>query len=245
MVAETGRDFGTTLRHDWAIFQCRWQARFDAHLSRLQGHRRQPIARSGKFVRRACSRRALECAYCRFHLTLPLREASPQTRAARSLKMETLMRDCVVKDLTATGAKLARLGLAWPAVTCHSARLGRVGLRRFSPGLYDLRVNCLANHFLSNSTLDPPMASWFSSCLYGCRWFNKKCCSILPNTFAGTACRGPPGPVGEDVSAKIRHGASTTCLRLNLSPHYLADQCFYFKRSRGPGLRRGFAQGQS
>ena len=34
-------------------------------------------------------------------------------------------------------------------------------------------------------------------------------------------------------------------LRLNLSPHYLADQCFYFKRSRGPGSRRGFAQGQS
>ena len=53
MVAETGRDFGTTLRHDWAIFQCRWQARFDAHLNRLQGHRRQPIARSGKFGRRA------------------------------------------------------------------------------------------------------------------------------------------------------------------------------------------------
>ena len=38
------------VRHDWAIFRCRWQARFDAHLNRLQGHRRQPIARSGKFV---------------------------------------------------------------------------------------------------------------------------------------------------------------------------------------------------
>ena len=34
-------------------------------------------------------------------------------------------------------------------------------------------------------------------------------------------------------------------LRLNLSPHYLADQCFYFERYRGPGSRRGFAQGQS
>ena len=34
-------------------------------------------------------------------------------------------------------------------------------------------------------------------------------------------------------------------LRLNLSPHYLADQCFYFKRSRGPGSRTLFAQGQS
>ena len=30
MVAETGRAFGTTVRHDWAIFQYRWQARFDA-----------------------------------------------------------------------------------------------------------------------------------------------------------------------------------------------------------------------
>ena len=47
VVAETG-SFGTTLRHDWAIFQCRWQARFDANLNRLQGDRRQPIARSGK-----------------------------------------------------------------------------------------------------------------------------------------------------------------------------------------------------
>ena len=70
MVAETGRDFGTTLRHDWAIFQCQWQARFDAHLNRLQGHRRQPIARSGKFVRRASSRRALDCACAFSHRAL-------------------------------------------------------------------------------------------------------------------------------------------------------------------------------
>ena len=32
---------------------------------------------------------------CRFHLTLPLREASPRTRAARSLKIETLIREIV------------------------------------------------------------------------------------------------------------------------------------------------------
>ena len=63
VVAETGRDFGITVRYDWAIFQCRWQARFDTHLNRLQGHRRQAIAKSGKFVRRAYSRRALDCAY--------------------------------------------------------------------------------------------------------------------------------------------------------------------------------------
>ena len=61
-----GRVFGTAVRHDWAIFQCRWQARFDAHLNCLQGHRRQPIARSGKFVRRAYSRRTLDCAYICF-----------------------------------------------------------------------------------------------------------------------------------------------------------------------------------
>ena len=35
----------------------------EVRLNRLQGHRRQPIARSGKFVRRAYSRRALDCAY--------------------------------------------------------------------------------------------------------------------------------------------------------------------------------------
>ena len=57
--AETlGLLYGTTER---SSVQCRWQARFDAHLNRLQGHRRQPIARSGKFVRRAYSRRALDC----------------------------------------------------------------------------------------------------------------------------------------------------------------------------------------
>ena len=66
-VAETERVFGTTVRHDWAIFQCRWQAGFDAHLNRLQGHRRQPIARSGKFVRSVYSRRALDCAYAISH----------------------------------------------------------------------------------------------------------------------------------------------------------------------------------
>ena len=38
-----------------------------AHLNRLQGHRRLPIARSGKFVRRAYSRRALDCAYAFSH----------------------------------------------------------------------------------------------------------------------------------------------------------------------------------
>ena len=57
-------DYGTTER---SSVQCRWQARFDAHLNRLQGHRRQPIARSGKFVRRAYSRRALDCAYAFSH----------------------------------------------------------------------------------------------------------------------------------------------------------------------------------
>ena len=62
------------LRHDWAIVQChfrfvrrRWKARFNAHLNRLQGHRRQPIARSGNFVRHAFSRRVLDCAYAFSH----------------------------------------------------------------------------------------------------------------------------------------------------------------------------------
>ena len=45
----------------------RFTPRFNAHL-RLQGHRRQPIARSGKFVRHAFSRRVLDCAYAFSHL---------------------------------------------------------------------------------------------------------------------------------------------------------------------------------
>ena len=66
-----------------------------------------------------------------------------------------------------------------------------------------------------------------------------ECFSILPNTFAGTACPRARRRERQDPSR-----CRTTCLRLNLSPHYLADQCFYFERSRGPGSRRGFAQGQ-
>ena len=71
-------------------------------------------------------------------------------------------RDSVVKDLTATGAMLARLSLGslgrgLPAVTWQIY----VGSHRVCTG--SLRVNCLPNHFLS--TFDPPMASWFSSCL--------------------------------------------------------------------------------
>ena len=38
----------------------------------------------------------------RFHLILPLREASPRTRAARSLNRNIDPRDSVVKDLTAS-----------------------------------------------------------------------------------------------------------------------------------------------
>ena len=66
VVAETGRDIGTTLRHDWAIFSS-MPLTSEVRLNRLQGHRRQPIARSGKFVRRAYSRRALDCAYAFSH----------------------------------------------------------------------------------------------------------------------------------------------------------------------------------
>ena len=162
-------------------------------------------------------------------------------------------RDSVVKDLTATGAMRARLsqfGLAWGRHACrYLPTLGRV--RRFSPGtvraLSDRsRVNCLPNHFLATKSTQQAVGF-----LHDCRWFNKKCPRhgevlfdpSLPNTFADTAC--PRARPSSDVSAMIRHGASTTCLRLNLSPHYLADQCFYFERSRGSGSRRGFAQGQS
>ena len=60
VVAEAGRYlvFGTTAR----LGDLSMSLRTDAHLNRLQGHRWQPIARSGKFVRRAYnySRRALE-----------------------------------------------------------------------------------------------------------------------------------------------------------------------------------------
>ena len=55
----------------------------------------RPSAAADSDRERAFSRRVLDCAYCRFHLTLPLREASPRTRAARSLKIETLIREIV------------------------------------------------------------------------------------------------------------------------------------------------------
>ena len=91
----------------------------------------------------------------------------------------------------------------WPA------RLGRVC--RFSPGLYGL-----------SQPLPFPQSThqWPVGFLHACRWFNKKCpkqvrwFSNRTRSQVWTA----PGPV--DVSSKIRHGASTTCLRLNLSPHW-------------------------
>ena len=59
-------------------------------------------AETWKFARQRGSSRALGTRglyvlwnYSRFHLTLPLREASPRTRAARSLKIETLIREIV------------------------------------------------------------------------------------------------------------------------------------------------------
>ena len=80
------------------------KARFNAHLKRLQGHRRQPIARSGKFVRRAFSRRVL--------YILCLLQISSNFALARSLSANQGReiaqnrnidpRDSVVKDLTAT-----------------------------------------------------------------------------------------------------------------------------------------------
>ena len=54
------RDYGTTERSFNAVQRLTGEVRRSAP-ERLQGHRRQPIARSGKFVRRAYSRRALDC----------------------------------------------------------------------------------------------------------------------------------------------------------------------------------------
>ena len=65
VVAETGRNlvFGTMARLRDLSMPLTGEVRRSPE--RLQGHRRQPIVRSGKFVRGACSRRALDCA-CAF-----------------------------------------------------------------------------------------------------------------------------------------------------------------------------------
>ena len=68
VVAETGRDlvFETTARLSNLSMSLTGEVRRSPEpsaIASLQGHRRQPIARSGKFVRRAYSRRALDCAY--------------------------------------------------------------------------------------------------------------------------------------------------------------------------------------
>ena len=149
----------------------------------------------------------------------------------------------MVKDLTATGRCRCNAG----ATLAVWARLAGACLplpgSRFSPA-GSVRA-------LSELTVFPTTSfthsthQWPVGFLCVCRWFNKKCPKqvLFDPSEHVRRYRIPPGPV--DVSAKIRHGASTTCLRLNLSPHYLADQCFYFERSHGPGSRRGFAQGQS
>ena len=57
VVAETGTE-RLSLQHDWAIFQCRWKVRLNR--STLTWTVCTAADKSGKFVRRAYSRRALE-----------------------------------------------------------------------------------------------------------------------------------------------------------------------------------------
>ena len=68
VVAETGRDlvFGTTARLSDLSMSLTGEVRRSPESS-VHGHRRQPIARSGKFVRRSYSLRALHCAYAFSH----------------------------------------------------------------------------------------------------------------------------------------------------------------------------------
>ena len=58
VVAEMGRDLVFMITHDWAIFSMPLKG--EVRRSPVQSAR-QPIARSGKFVRRAYSCRALDC----------------------------------------------------------------------------------------------------------------------------------------------------------------------------------------
>ena len=66
-VAETGRDlvFATTARLSDLSMPLTGKVRRSPEPS--ASHRRQPIARSGKFVGRAYSRRELDCAYAFSH----------------------------------------------------------------------------------------------------------------------------------------------------------------------------------
>ena len=130
----------------------------------------------------------------------------------------------MVKDLTATGAMLARLsqfGLAWPGPACRY--LVDLHVRRFSPGLYGLSQSQLSSQPLPFH-IRPTNGQLAVGFLRVCRWFNKKCPKqvLFDPSEHVRRYRIPPGPV--DESARIRHGASTTCLRLNLSPHYGAGQ---------------------
>ena len=64
VVAEMGRDLVSTTAR---LRDLSMPLKGEVRRSPEQSERRQPIARSGKFVRRAYSRRALDCAYAFSH----------------------------------------------------------------------------------------------------------------------------------------------------------------------------------
>ena len=94
VVAETGRDLvlGTTARLSDLSKPLTGEVRRSPEPSA------RPSAAAESEERQICTTRLFAesvglCLYSRFPLTLPLREASPRTRAARSLKIETLIRE--------------------------------------------------------------------------------------------------------------------------------------------------------
>ena len=79
--------------------------------------------------------------YCRFHLTLPLREASPRTRAARSLKIETLIRETSGR-LRLKMQKIHRVNLVRLNLLKSREIIERhwIGPRRNRPGPYKKKI---------------------------------------------------------------------------------------------------------
>ena len=147
----------------------------------------------------------------------------------------------MVKDLTASRWSKHRLG-SWRSRLRGPGECGTCERVR-----KDRKALCFG-HFLLNhlQTRRKPTGHWWVEC--GKEMVGKTVNSERARTDPVRTFVDLPGPGPGQAISKLqlaRVAPALHLLRLNLSPHYLADQCFYFERSRGPGSRRGFAQGQS
>ena len=147
----------------------------------------------------------------------------------------------MVKDLTASRWSKHRDGSWRSRLRQYGARGNAVPANVFGRIEKHLFRALLLNHL---QTRRKPTGHWWVECgkeVVGKTVNSERARTDPVRTYVPG--NGRQAPAKRAQTARV--APALHLLRLNLSPHYLADQCFYFKRSRGPGSRRGFVQGQS